>query len=148
VKGELRTLNLGKQKRKWNDHSTSSENIVQKKPAAGPDEGRPATSKEPCAKCGRTNHTTAECCVDTNKCMRRRSPDHSIATFPRRAVEKGVARPIPPPRQRNLPSKPSTARRAYIMSKKEAIISGTVVTGTLFLNSKPFYILFDSVVTH
>ena len=34
------------------------------------------------------------------------------------------------------------------MSKKEAAISGTVVTGTLFLNSKPFCVLFDSGATH
>jgi len=34
------------------------------------------------------------------------------------------------------------------MSKKEATISGTVVTGTLFLNSKSFCVLFDSSATH
>ena len=34
------------------------------------------------------------------------------------------------------------------MSKKEATASGTIVTGTLFLNSKPFCILFDSSATH
>ena len=34
------------------------------------------------------------------------------------------------------------------MSKKEATVSGTVVTGTLFLNSKPFCVLYDSSVTH
>jgi len=34
------------------------------------------------------------------------------------------------------------------MSKKEAATSGTVVTGTLFLNSKPFCVLFDSGATH
>ena len=30
------------------------------------------------------------------------------------------------------------------MSEKEVIVSTKVVTGTLFLNSKPFYVLFDS----
>jgi len=34
------------------------------------------------------------------------------------------------------------------MSKKEAATSGTVVTRTLFLNSKPFCVLFDSGTTH
>ena len=32
--------------------------------------------------------------------------------------------------------------------KKEAASSGTVVTATLFLNSKPFCVLFDSGATH
>jgi len=34
------------------------------------------------------------------------------------------------------------------MNKKEAATSGTVVTRTLFLNSKPFCELFDSGATH
>jgi len=34
------------------------------------------------------------------------------------------------------------------MNKKEAATSGTVVIGTLFLNSKPFYVLFDSGAAH
>jgi len=34
------------------------------------------------------------------------------------------------------------------MNKKEAATSGMVVTGTLFLNSKPFCVLFDSGATH
>lgn len=34
------------------------------------------------------------------------------------------------------------------MSKKEAATSGMVVTGTLLLNSKSFYVLFDSGATH
>ena len=31
-----------------------------------------------------------------------------------------------------------------MMSKKEATTSSTVVSGTLFINSKPFCVLFDS----
>jgi len=38
--------------------------------------------------------------------------------------------------------------RAYIMSKKEASNSGTVFIRTLFLNFKPFFVLFDSGATH
>jgi len=34
------------------------------------------------------------------------------------------------------------------MSKKEATVSGTVVIGTLFLNSKPFCVLFESSATN
>jgi len=34
------------------------------------------------------------------------------------------------------------------MGKKEAATSGTIVTGTLFLNSMPFCVLFDLGVTH
>jgi len=35
-----------------------------------------------------------------------------------------------------------------VINKKEAATSGTVVTGTLFFNSKSFCILFDSGTTH
>jgi len=103
-------------------------------------------SKEPCAKRGRTNHTMTECHVGTNKCMWYGRPEHSIATYLRRqkAVEKRVTRPVPPPCQGNIPSKPPTAGQGYIMSKKKVTVSSTVATGTLFLNSKPFCVLFDS----
>ena len=140
MKGELRALNLGNQKRKWNDRGTSSESVALNKPTAAPNKSRPAAPNETCAKCEQTNHTTAECHVGANKCMWCGSPDHSIASCRRRrkAVEKGVAKPVPLQRQENLPLKPPTAGRDYIMSKKEAIVSSTVVTGTLFLNSKPF----------
>jgi len=35
-----------------------------------------------------------------------------------------------------------------VLSKKEAATSGTVVSGTLFLISKPFYVLMDPITTH
>ena len=44
--------------------------------------------------------------------------------------------------------KPRTAGRAYVMNKKEAAVSSMTINGTLFLNSKPFYILFDLVAIH
>ena len=84
VKGELRVLNPGNQKRKWNDRGMSSESVAQKKPIAGPDKSRPVTSKGLCAMCGRTNHTTAKCRVGTNKCIWCGSPEHSIANCPRK----------------------------------------------------------------
>jgi len=40
VKSELRALNLGNQKKNWNDRGTSSESVVQKKPATGPAKSR------------------------------------------------------------------------------------------------------------
>jgi len=99
VKGELRVLNPGNKKRKWNDRGTSSESVAQKKPIAAPNKSHPTASKEPCAKCRRTNHTSAECRVGANKCIWCESPEHSIANCLRRqkVVEKGVAKPIPPP---------------------------------------------------
>jgi len=36
VKGELRALNPGNQKRKWNDRGISSESVAQKKPTVVP----------------------------------------------------------------------------------------------------------------
>ena len=79
-----------------------------------------------------------------------RSPKHLIATFTQRmkAVDKGAAKPLAPPQQGAPPPRPATVGRAYVISKKEAATAGTVVTGTLFLNSKPFCILFDSGATH
>jgi len=52
-----------------------------------------------------------------------------IVAYPRRlkAAEKGVAKTLVPP----LP-KPAVIRRAYVMSKKEASNSGTVVIDILF----------------
>ena len=38
--------------------------------------------------------------------------------------------------------------RAYVIIKKEVVTSGMVVTGTLFLDSKSFYVLFNSGATH
>jgi len=35
-----------------------------------------------------------------------------------------------------------------VMSDKEVVASTTVATKALFLNSKPFYVLFDSGTTH
>jgi len=52
------------------------------------------------------------------------------------------------PRQNPAPQRPPAIGRAYIMSRKEASNSGTVVTGTLFLNSTPLSVLFDSRATH
>jgi len=42
----------------------------------------------------------------------------------------------------------TTIGRAYVLSKKEVATFGTVVTRTLFLISKPFCVLIDSVATH
>ena len=105
MKSELRALNLGSQKRKWNDHGASSESVAQKKPIAIPSKSHPAISTDPCAKCGRTNHPTVECRVDANKCMWCRSHNHSIGTCLRRqkTIEKGVIRSLALPCQGTLP---------------------------------------------
>jgi len=44
--------------------------------------------------------------------------------------------------------KGAAIRRAYVMSKKESLIFGMVVTGTLFLNLNPFSVQFDSDATY
>jgi len=78
------------------------------------------------------------------------SIEHMIATCPRhlKAVERGVVKPLAPPRQVLAPQKPAAVGRAYIMSKKEASNFGIMVNGTLLLNSKPFSVLFDSGATY
>jgi len=78
------------------------------------------------------------------------SPEHLIDAFPRKikVVDKGAAKSLVPPCQGPPPLWPIVVGRAYVMSKKEAATSGTVVTGTLFLNSKPFCLLFDLGATH
>ena len=52
VNGKSRALNLGNQKKKWNDCGTSSESMDQKKLATSPNKSRPLASMKPCAKCG------------------------------------------------------------------------------------------------
>jgi len=74
------------------------------------------------------------------------SPKHLIDACSRRlkAVDKDAAKPLAPPRQGAPPLRPAIVGRSFIMSKKEIATSGMVVTGTLFLNSKLFCVLFDS----
>ena len=55
---------------------------------------------------------------------------------------------LAPPHQGTLPPKSTMATLAYIMSKNGAIISGTVATGSHFLNSKSFCVLFHSGAVH
>jgi len=78
------------------------------------------------------------------------SPEHLIAACPQKlkAVDKGVAKSLAPPRQEAPPPSSAVVRRAYIMSKKKASTFGMVVIGTLLLISKPFYVLFDLGATH
>ena len=130
VKGELRALNTGNQKRKPNDCGTSSESIAWKKHAIGLGKSCAVALTAPCANWGRTNHTITECCVGPKNCMSCGSTNHSVATCSRRqkTAEKGVARPLPLPRHGTLPTKVAMTGRAYVMNKKEAIISGTIVT--------------------
>jgi len=150
VKSELRMLNPGNPKRKWDDHGTSSNTMTSKKPTTSFVKSCTTGPSEPCGKCGRTNHHTSECRIGTNQCFWCGSTEHAIIACPKRlrAVEKGAAKPLAPPRQMPAPQRPPTVGRAYIMSRKEASNSGTVVTVTLFLNSTPFSVLFDSGATY
>jgi len=69
VKNELRALNPGNSKRKWNDCGMSSVNIASKKPAVISAGSHVPGSFEPCGRCGRTNHRTSECGqVQTSVC--------------------------------------------------------------------------------
>jgi len=63
VKTELRALNPINQKRKGFERGTPSKSVNQnqKKPTPAPPKSRLIGSTAPCAKCGRTNHTTPEC---------------------------------------------------------------------------------------
>jgi len=58
VKTELGALNLINQKRKEFEQGTPSESVNQKKPSPAPPKSHPAGLTAPCAKCGKTNHTT------------------------------------------------------------------------------------------
>jgi len=51
-------------------------------------------------------------------------------------------------RQGLLPLRPIAGGMVYALSKKDTATSGTVVIGTLFLISKPFCVLVDSIATH
>ena len=63
VKTELRALNPINQKKKGFERGTLSKivNQNQKKPSYVPPKSRRVGSTAPCAKCGRTNHTTPKC---------------------------------------------------------------------------------------
>jgi len=124
--------------------------VNQKKPYPAPPKSRPADSTVPCAQCGRTNHTPPECRVETNKCMLCGSSKQLIITYSQmmKAIDKDAAKPLAPPCQGAPPLRPVRVGREYVMSKKETATSGKVVTGTLFLNSKLFCVLFNSGATH
>jgi len=76
------------------------------------------------------------------------SPEHLIVACPRRlkVKDKGIAKRLAPPCHGPPPPRPTAIRWAYIMSKKEVATSSTVVTGTLYLNSTWFSVLFDLVL--
>jgi len=63
-------------------------------------------------------------------------------------MDKGSATLMGPPHQGAPPPRPTAVRQEYVMSKKKAATSSIVVTGILFLNLKPFCVLFDSGATH
>ena len=150
MKDELRALNSGNAKRKWNDHGTPSDIINSKKSAITSARSHVPGPSKPCGKCGRTNHRTSECRAGINKCLWCGNTKHRVSTCPKRlsVIEKGVVKPSGLPRQVPAPQKPPAVGRAYIMSKKKASNSTTVVTRTLFLSSKLFSVLFDSGATH
>ena len=101
VKTELGALNSINLKRKGFERRTPSESVNQKKSSPTPPKSHLAGLAEPYGKCGRTNHTTLECRARTNKCMWCGSPEHLIVVCLRRlkAVDKGVVKPLAPPRQ-------------------------------------------------
>jgi len=109
VKTELRALNPINHKRKGFERGAPSESVNQnqKKPIPISSKNCPVGLTAPCAKCGRTNHTTPECRVGTKKCMWCGSPKHLIAACPRRpkAVDKGATKPLALLRQGPPPSR-------------------------------------------
>ena len=115
-----------------------------------PPKSHPLGPTETCGKCRRTNYTSPECRVGTSECMWCGSLEHLIATCPRRlkVMDKGATKPLAPPHQGSPPPKLTVVGKVYMMSKNKATTSDTVVTRALFLNSKPFCVLFDSDATH
>jgi len=118
VKTKLRALNPINQKRNGFERGTPSESVNQdqKKPTPAPPKSRPAGSTASYVKCGRTNHTTPECRVGTNKYMWSGNPKHLIAACPRRmkAIDKGGVKPLELPRQGATPPRPVTVGRVCI----------------------------------
>ena len=96
VKIELRALKLINQKRKGIERGASSESVNQKKPCPAPPKSYPTGPAEPYRKCGRTNQSTPECRIGTNKFMWCGNPEHLIVACPRRlkAINKGTAKPL------------------------------------------------------
>ena len=147
MKSEVRALNQGNQKRTWNDHGHPVRAQLKINPCYFDKD--PMGSSEPYGKCCRTNHTSIECHVGTNKCMWCGSTDHLIPTCPRtlNPEKKGVANSLVTPRQAPPLLKLTVIGRAYVRSNKEAFNSGTIVSRTLFLDSNTFCVLFDLTAT-
>jgi len=120
VKTELRTLNPINQKRKGFRWGTPSESVNKKKPSAAPPKIRPASSTEPCGKCGRTNHTTLECQVGINKCMWCENPEYFITAclWRLKAVDKGATKPLAPTSPRG-PTINAYSSRMHICNERE-----------------------------
>ena len=78
------------------------------------------------------------------------SPEHVIAAYPLRLrdIDKGAIKLLALACQGPLPPSLAAVGSAYVMNKKEAAASSIVVTRTLFLNSKPFCVLFNSGATY
>jgi len=150
VKTELRALNLINQKKKGIDQGALIESVNQKKPTRAPPKCRPTGPAEPCEKCGRTNHTTFECRVRTNKCMWCGSPKHLIATCPGRlkAVDEGTIKSLAPNSLKAPTCKAYGGRNGVFDEQKGSCHFTTAVTETFSLNSKSFCILLDSGATH
>ena len=123
IKTEFRALNSISQKRKGIERGAPSESVNQKKPTPAPPKSHPTRSAEPCTKCGRTNNTTPECRVGTNKCMLCGSPEHLIAACPRRlkAIDKSTGKPLASLRQGTPPSRPAVAGRAFVRTKRKLL---------------------------
>jgi len=116
-------LNPINQKRKGIEQGADSESVNQKKPTPTSPKSHPTSSAKPYRKCGKTNHTTPECRVGTNKCMRCGSPEHLIAACPERlkAVDKATAKPLALLHQGPPPSRPAAAGRAFVMNKRKLL---------------------------
>jgi len=145
LKSELKALKLINQKSKGIERATPSECELEKTLSR--------SSKEPFCQLhkalwemrkSKSRHPL--CRVRINKCIWCGSPERLIAACPQRlkAVDKVAAKPLAPPPLPRL----AVVGQAYVMSKEEATTSVTVVSGTHFLNSKPFYVLFDSGAIH
>ena len=87
--------------------------------------------------------------MGTNLCYYYAIPGHKVRNYPKRRKKEASERVV------SIGNKPSYSQgkvknfgKVHIMTKKDALNSGTVITGTLFLNKQSLYALFDSSATH
>ncbi|GJZ78187.1 retrotransposon protein, putative, ty3-gypsy subclass, partial [Tanacetum coccineum] len=96
-------------------------------------------SSPPCDTCGKL-HPGKACHRVTGACFTCGSTGHMARDFPKNGGNSGKG-------NRNN-NKPAAKRRVFSLTKDQTVNSSGTVSGTLFLNGRAVFVLFDTGATH